>query len=113
MAAAHWSDRYSVLAALFVEQTEPGLHLYLIAVIGPDNEAAAMWQVMKRKCYFFFLPLPHDPFIAHPLFLASRTTTDLTATCEPVKSATLTERLHNTLAIWIRAGLFHFFRWLA
>lgn len=39
----------------------------------------------------FFLPLSHDPFIAHPLFPASRTTSDLTPTllldCEPVKSA--------------------------
>lgn len=47
MAATHWSDRYSVLAALFVDQTEPGLHLYLIAVIVPYNRAAG---VMKRKC---------------------------------------------------------------
>lgn len=37
MAAAHWSDRYSVLAALFVVQAEPGSHLYLIAVIVPDK----------------------------------------------------------------------------
>lgn len=40
--------------------------------------------------FFFFLPLSHDPFIAHPLFPASRTTSDLTPTllldCEPVKS---------------------------
>lgn len=50
MAAAHWSDRYSVLAALFVDQTDPGLLMYLIAVIVPYNTAAAMWQVMKRKC---------------------------------------------------------------
>lgn len=50
MAAAHWSDRYSVLAALFVDQTEPGLHLYLIAVIVPYNRAAAVWRVMTRKC---------------------------------------------------------------
>lgn len=37
MAAAQRSDRYSVLAALFVDQIEPGLHLYLIGVIVPNN----------------------------------------------------------------------------
>lgn len=40
--------------------------------------------------FSFFLTLSHDPFIAHPLFPASRTTSDLTPTllldCEPVKS---------------------------
>lgn len=50
MATAHWSDRYSVLAALFVDQTKPGLHLYLIGVIVPYNRVDAVWQVMKRKC---------------------------------------------------------------
>lgn len=29
MAAAQWSDGHLVLAALFVDHIEPGLHLYL------------------------------------------------------------------------------------
>ncbi|CAF99497.1 unnamed protein product [Tetraodon nigroviridis] len=40
MAAAQWSDSHLVLATLFVDQIEPGLHLYLAGGIVPNKQAA-------------------------------------------------------------------------
>ena len=64
MAAARWSDRYSVLAALFVDQIEPGLRLYTVGAI-VLNKKQPLWAVScgeKKRAIFY----PHDPFIACP-----------------------------------------------
>lgn len=55
MAAAHWSDRYSVLAALFVDQAEPGLHLFLIAVIGAGQRSCCSVASDEKEVLGFFV----------------------------------------------------------
>ncbi|KAF3833697.1 hypothetical protein F7725_024901 [Dissostichus mawsoni] len=60
MAAARWSDRYSVLAALFVDHIEPGLHMYSVgAIVLGKRKAAAGGRVIHGLLSAGILLLHH------------------------------------------------------
>lgn len=49
MAAAQWSDRYSVLAALFVDQIKPSLRLYSVGAIVLNKRQCLV--VERKGCF--------------------------------------------------------------
>lgn len=72
MAAALWSDRYSVLAALFVDQIEPGLHLYSVGAI-VLNKRQPLYAVScgEKKGLFSFLMIHLLPVLLCPFLSLS------------------------------------------